>query len=88
MMMTMMVTRTTRMRVNSRGGSHFFFHRRLFFAFSAFVMPALGRIPPAQGIAAMQSMQRTLGHLLHHCHGDERPDCPILDDLSGRPAGA
>ena len=37
----------------------------------------------AARIAAMQAMQRTLGHLLHHCHGDERPDCPILDDLSG-----
>ena len=40
----------------------------------------------ASRIAAMQSMQRTLGHLLHHCHGDERPDCPILDDLAGVPA--
>ncbi len=28
----------------------------VFFAFSAFVMPALARIPPAQGIAAMQSI--------------------------------
>ena len=37
----------------------------------------------ATRIAAMQAMQRTLGQLLHHCHGDERPDCPILDDLSG-----
>jgi MerR family transcriptional regulator, copper efflux regulator len=34
-------------------------------------------------IEAMQSMQRTLAHLIHGCHGDERPDCPILDDLSG-----
>ncbi len=33
-------------------------------------------------IEAMQSMQRTLRQLLHHCHGDERPDCPILDDLA------
>lgn len=39
----------------------------------------------AARIAAMQAMQRTLGHLLHHCHGDERPDCPILDDLAGTP---
>lgn len=38
----------------------------------------------AQRIAAMQSMQRTLSALLDHCHGDERPDCPILDDLAGR----
>ncbi|OGB32704.1 MAG: Cu(I)-responsive transcriptional regulator [Burkholderiales bacterium RIFCSPLOWO2_12_FULL_61_40] len=37
----------------------------------------------AQRIEAMQAMQRTLAHLLDHCHGDERPDCPILDDLAG-----
>ena len=37
----------------------------------------------AQRIAAMQAMQRTLDHLVHCCHGDERPDCPILDDLAG-----
>lgn len=43
----------------------------------------------AQRIEAMQSMQRTLHHLIHCCAGDERPDCPILDDLAGtapRPA--
>ena len=34
-------------------------------------------------IQAMQDMRRTLQNLLHHCHGDERPDCPILDDLAG-----
>jgi MerR family transcriptional regulator, copper efflux regulator len=34
-------------------------------------------------IAEMQSMVRTLKHLAHNCHGDERPDCPILDDLAG-----
>ncbi len=38
----------------------------------------------AARIEAMQAMQRTLGRLLHHCHGDERPDCPILDDLASR----
>ena len=37
-----------------------------------------------QRIEAMQAMQRTLVALLNHCHGDERPDCPILDDLAGR----
>lgn len=36
----------------------------------------------AQRIAAMQAMQRTLSSLMDHCHGDERPDCPILDDLA------
>jgi Cu(I)-responsive transcriptional regulator len=37
----------------------------------------------SQRIEAMQAMQRTLASLLAHCHGDERPDCPILDDLAG-----
>ena len=36
-----------------------------------------------QRIEAMQAMQRTLSSLLEHCHGDDRPDCPILDDLAG-----
>ena len=34
-------------------------------------------------IAALQGMQRSLQDLLTHCHGDHRPDCPILDDLAG-----
>lgn len=33
-------------------------------------------------IAELQGMVATLRHLEHHCHGDDRPDCPILDDLS------
>lgn len=33
-------------------------------------------------IQRMQAMQRTLQHLVHACHGDGRPDCPILDDLA------
>lgn len=37
----------------------------------------------AQRIEAMQSMQRTLTHLIHCCQGDDRPECPILDDLAG-----
>lgn len=37
----------------------------------------------SERIAAMQAMQRTLSTLLHGCHGDDRPDCPILDDLAG-----
>jgi MerR family copper efflux transcriptional regulator len=36
-----------------------------------------------QRIEAMQAMRRTLASLLEHCHGDDRPDCPILDDLGG-----
>jgi MerR family copper efflux transcriptional regulator len=31
----------------------------------------------------MQAMRDTLRNLAEHCHGDERPDCPILEDLSG-----
>jgi uncharacterized membrane protein len=30
----------------------------VFFAFSSFVMPALGRLEPAEGVAAMQSINR------------------------------
>jgi len=37
----------------------------------------------AQRIEAMQAMQRTLNHLIHCCQGNDRPDCPILDDLAG-----
>jgi Cu(I)-responsive transcriptional regulator len=33
-------------------------------------------------IEAMQAMQRSLHTLLGHCPGNDRPECPILDDLS------
>ncbi|MBS7350844.1 MAG: Cu(I)-responsive transcriptional regulator [Comamonas sp.] len=33
-------------------------------------------------IAALQTMQRSLEGLVACCRGDERPDCPILDDLA------
>jgi len=36
----------------------------------------------AQKIAAMEEMRKTLAHLIHCCHGDERPECPILEDLA------
>jgi MerR family copper efflux transcriptional regulator len=36
-------------------------------------------------IASLQAMQRSLQQLLHHCHGDKEPDCPILDALAGEP---
>ncbi len=35
-------------------------------------------------IAQLRSMRDTLSHLVDACHGDHRPDCPILTDLSGR----
>ncbi|MEP4767983.1 MAG: Cu(I)-responsive transcriptional regulator [Roseibium sp.] len=34
-------------------------------------------------IGQLQSMRETLAHLVDNCHGDHRPDCPILDDLAG-----
>lgn len=34
-------------------------------------------------IAELQAMRRTLTELVQHCHGDRRPECPILDDLAG-----
>ncbi|MEC5384237.1 Cu(I)-responsive transcriptional regulator [Uliginosibacterium sp. H3] len=37
-------------------------------------------------IAELQGMVNTLQHLTHCCAGDGRPDCPILDDLSGEQA--
>ena len=37
-------------------------------------------------IEELQSMRRSLEQLVHHCHGDQRPECPILDDLAGETA--
>ena len=37
----------------------------------------------ADRIAAMQAMQRSLQALLCDCQGNDRPECPILDDLAG-----
>lgn len=31
----------------------------------------------------LQSMKNALAHLVHCCHGDERPECPILENLAG-----
>jgi Cu(I)-responsive transcriptional regulator len=30
----------------------------------------------------LQSIRQTLAHLAQSCRGDERPDCPILEDLA------
>ena len=46
---------------------------------------ALDHIAEIDGkIAELEGMRRTLVHLTQRCHGDDRPDCPILDDLAGR----
>ena len=34
-------------------------------------------------LAELQGLRDLLRHLVDHCHGDHRPDCPILDGLSG-----
>jgi MerR family transcriptional regulator, copper efflux regulator len=34
-------------------------------------------------IKELQSMRDTLASLAHSCHGDHRPDCPILEGLIG-----
>ncbi|HEY4191086.1 MAG TPA: Cu(I)-responsive transcriptional regulator [Mesorhizobium sp.] len=31
----------------------------------------------------LQAMRATLQELVHACHGDERPDCPILEEMAG-----
>lgn len=35
-------------------------------------------------IQELRELQQTLQHLVAHCHGDQRPDCPILETISGR----
>ena len=32
-------------------------------------------------IEELKAMRRTIAHLVEHCRGDSRPDCPILDTL-------
>jgi MerR family copper efflux transcriptional regulator len=38
-------------------------------------------------IAGLQAMSAQLRSLAMSCHGDDRPDCPILDDLAMPGAG-
>jgi Cu(I)-responsive transcriptional regulator len=33
-------------------------------------------------IRELTELRRTLEHLVHACHGNARPDCPILEELS------
>ena len=33
-------------------------------------------------IAELTGMRDTLAHLADHCHGDDRPDCPIIESLA------
>ncbi|MCR9089706.1 MAG: Cu(I)-responsive transcriptional regulator [Rhodobacteraceae bacterium] len=37
----------------------------------------------AKKLEELEAMRETLQSLVKRCNGDDRPDCPILDDLSG-----
>ena len=37
-------------------------------------------------LAELQAMKATLEHLVHCCHGDDRPDCPIIDTFESTSA--
>ncbi|TPN60658.1 MerR family DNA-binding protein, partial [Mesorhizobium sp. B1-1-5] len=34
-------------------------------------------------VRELQAMRSTLQKLVQACHGDDRPDCPIIDDIAG-----
>lgn len=34
-------------------------------------------------VKELQSLKSTLKSLADHCHGDDRPECPIIDDIAG-----
>lgn len=38
----------------------------------------------ARKIEELEAMRDALQLLVTRCHGDDRPDCPILDDLAGQ----
>ena len=35
-----------------------------------------------QKMHELEQLRKTLGHLVKHCHGDDRPDCPVLITLA------
>lgn len=41
-----------------------------------------------QKAAELMAMKSALEHLVHGCHGDDRPECPILEGLAGAAAVA
>lgn len=38
----------------------------------------------AAKIRKLETIRASLSDLAARCHGDDRPDCPILDDLAGK----
>lgn len=48
---------------------------------------AVGKIKEIdQKIDELQSLKKTLSSLAKNCHGDNRPECPIIADLAGQNA--
>ncbi|MEM8648916.1 MAG: Cu(I)-responsive transcriptional regulator [Pseudomonadota bacterium] len=46
---------------------------------------ALAKISEIEAkIDELESLKRTLASLARNCHGDDRPECPIMDDLMGK----
>ena len=39
-----------------------------------------------QKLSELNSLKKTLRALADTCHGDDKPSCPIIDDLAGRSA--
>lgn len=35
-------------------------------------------------ISELMALKGMLSHLVDHCHGDHRPECPIMDELGGQ----
>ena len=45
---------------------------------------AMGRLREIEHkLAELESLRAVLSDMVERCHGDDRPDCPILDDLGG-----
>jgi hypothetical protein len=49
----------------------------------AAAQPATPAPPAPASQAPKHEMRRSLEHLAASCHGDNRPDCPILGGLEG-----
>ncbi len=43
---------------------------------------------PSRQVKELHAMKATLEHLVHCCHGDDRPDCPIIDSLAAHGVAA
>lgn len=48
----------------------------------AIAITKLGEIE--RKIVELQGLRNMLNHLVANCHGDDRPECPIIDGLSGK----